>query len=72
MLAGVKVDNQETFGVSNIRSKFSYLRCYSSSHTSLSQCSVYTKDDGCFISGSTCSVEYGLTCIGNHRQADIC
>ena len=63
---GVSVDSSETFGVSNTRSLFNYLTCYSS-YTNLSQCSINTKSSsGCYVSSSvsTCSTEYGLTCIG--------
>ena len=62
---GVSVDSSETFGVSNTRSLFYYLTCYST-YTNLSQCIVNTKSSyGCYLtSPSTCYTEYGLTCTG--------
>ena len=59
---GGTIINDQRFGRSNNQSNLNYINC-DSEHTDLDDCSVYNKtSSGCYISTSTCEIEYGLRC----------
>ncbi|XP_019850477.1 PREDICTED: scavenger receptor cysteine-rich domain superfamily protein-like [Amphimedon queenslandica] len=55
------VFNDERFGRANSRNLLNYKFC-SSTHQSLSQCTNVIKQSSCYITPSSCSIEYGLRC----------
>ena len=60
-ITDASVFNDERFGRVNSKNLFNYKFC-SSTHQSLSQCINVIKQSSCYITPSSCSIEYGLRC----------
>lgn len=69
-LSGGSIIDDERFGRSDKHSNFNYLSC-NTNHVSISECTVNNKASSCYISLSTCDIEYSLRCHSKYPQNDL-